>query len=112
MFGFRFRWYDYIATFGIATGIFSLLWLVDFEGLLISVGITAAGPLNHEDVGLLLALVSLAVVLACSFGLIKIRKSQNEMVARILFYVMLIFACIFWQNLYDLFRRLGLNVFV
>jgi len=112
MFGFRFRWYDYVVTFTIATAIFSMLWLVDFETMLIDAGIGAAGPLNHEDIGLLIALTSLGIVLACSFGLVKIRKSQNETVARILFYVMLIFACIFWQNLYDLFGRLGLVVYV
>jgi len=112
MFGFRFRWYDYVATFGLATAIFSALWLVDFESLLIGVGIGAAGPWNHEDIGLLVALTSLAIVLICSFGLVKIRKSQNEMVARILFYVMLIFACLFWQNLYDLYSRIGLVTYV
>lgn len=112
MFGFRFKWYDYVATFGLATAIFSILWLVDFETILINAGVTVAGPTNHEDIGLLLALTSLAIVLACSFGLIKIRKSQNEIVARLLFYIMLVFACIFWQNLYDLYSRLGVAVYV
>lgn len=112
MFGFRFQWFDYIATFLIPTAIFSLLWLVDFESLLIAIGFTLAGPANHEDIGLALALITLSVIVACSLGLVKIRKSNREMTARILFYIMLISACVFWQNLYDLFSRLGLEVFV
>jgi len=112
VFGFRFRWYDYLATFLIPTAIFSLLWLVDFESLLIAAGFVIAGPANHEDVSLAIALFALSVVAVCSLGLVKLRKKQSETVARILFYLMLIFACLFWQNLYDLFSRLGLEVYV
>lgn len=108
MFGFKFQWFDYVATFGLATAIFSLLWLVDFESI---IGGTAY-PLNHEDIGLILAIASLIMVGICSAGLVKVRRSRREDAARILFYLMLIFACIFWQNLYDLFSRLGLEVFV
>lgn len=108
MFGFKFQWFDYVATFGLATAIFSVLWLVDFETLIGGV----AYPLNHEDIGLLIAVTSLVIVLLCAGGLVKLRRKQSETVARILFYVMLVFACIFWQNLYDLFSRLGLVVYV
>lgn len=108
VFGFKFQWFDYVATFGLATIIFSVLWLVDFESIIGGI----AYPLNHEDIGLILAVISLTIVLLCSAGLIKVRKSRREDSARILFYIMLIFACVFWQNLYDLFARLGLEVFV
>lgn len=108
MFGFKFQWFDYVATFVLATTIFSVLWLVDFESMIGGL----AYPLNHEDIGLILAVASLIVVIACSLGLVKVRRSRREDAARILFYIILVFACIFWQNLYDLFSRLGLEVFV
>lgn len=108
MFGFKFQWFDYAMTFILATIVFSVLWLVDFEQLIGGI----AYSLNHEDIGFILSLSSLAIVLLCSAGLIKVKRARREDFARVLFYIMLVFACIFWSNLYDLFARIGLEVFV
>jgi len=109
---FEYKYYDAIATFLIWFLEFSLLWLIDWETLLINSGIGLAGPLNHEDIGLILSVISLVVITAMGLGLFKIRKSKRELLARILYYTLVIFSGLLFQNLYDLYLRLGITVYV